>query len=219
MSKVNTQNRVEKELSPEEKTVVENILSLMSQLKGSATSTEEVVMSESEGQDVLKEKAGPTADAKEKAEDRVEDGTDISEENYKEVGKKLGASIMTQVEKGLQRNSENTAIMSALSDITQVLKSISDKADQNAMAIVNIVEGLGVTKAVVEEAETSVKKSEENRPIGTIDNTGILAEMTSVLKSLAKSNEDSKLPSNWNVAKDNRELLRQVGPMLLSNRF
>ena len=210
---------VQKALAPEEKTVIENIAALANQLMAPG-GTEEVIMAEHEREDedfledeeeVMKEDNGPSAN--EKAEERVEDGTEITEGNLSEVGKKLSRSVVRQVNKTLRATQDNTAMMEVLSEITKALKGISDRAGQNEQAISSILDGFGITKAVVEEA--GVQKDVASRPIAQVDQTAILAELMSVVKGMQSDQVARNQPQGWNVAKNNREELRKVGGYLL----
>ena len=164
-----------------------------------------------EEEDVEKADEGPTAN--EKAEERVEDGTEITEGNLSEVGKRVSRSVIRQVNKTLRATQDNTAVMQVLSEITKALKGLSDRQGQNETAIEGILDGFGITKAVAEEA--GVTKDAANRPVAQTDQTAILAELMSVVKGMQSTQIDQNRPANWDVAKSNREELRQVGGILL----
>ena len=217
--------KVQKALAPEEKTVIENIAALAGQLIA-AGGSEEVVMAEHENEEeeeffeeddeeVIKANEGPTAN--EKAEERVEDGTEITEGNLSEVGKRVGRSVIRQVNKRLAATQENTAMMQMLAEITKALKGISDRQGQSEQAISGILDGFGITKAVAEEAEKEVQKTAP-RPIAQTDSTAILAELMSVVKGMQTTQIQQNRPAGWDVAKSSRDALREAGPLLLGLR-
>lgn len=91
-----------------------------------------------EDDDVRKANEGPTAD--DKAELRTEDGTDITEENYSEVGKAfMNLFAKKSVRKSAGSQSDNIAI---------VLKGISDRIGQMETAQANLLDAIGLTESV-----------------------------------------------------------------------
>lgn len=240
---MNAGNTVQKMLSPQEMAMIENISSMVDQLKsngmGGEMMEEEVMMADApmmndkptmgEMRDdemmmakeysmddkmmAAKADMGPNANPETKAEDRVEDGTEITEGNYSEVGKSL-AAIAGQLQRiGRPRVAkaapkQDTLVMSALAEITKVMKSISDRQEQSDTALVNILDGLGVVKAV--------QKSEAPVPVANVDGTAVLQELTSVLKSLNKNNQQD---NGWGkVRKSGHQELAQALPSLLRTR-
>ena len=219
-TKVKTKKTVQKALAPEEKTVIENIAALAGQLIA-AGGGEEVTMAEDEmeeeelfeEEEVVKADEGPSAN--EKAEERVEDGTEITEGNLSEVGKKVSRSVIRQVNKTLRATQDNTAVMSVLSEITKALKGISDRQGQSELAISGILDGFGITKDIATEA--GVQKA-ATRPVAQMDQTAILAELTAVVKSMQTTQVQSNRPANWDVAQKSHDGIREAGPYLLNLR-
>ena len=142
MKKSLAKTKVNKALSPEETTVLENIGSLVQQLMSSGGSEMETevmaagVVPEDEpeeDEEVMKESNGPTANPEDKAEDRVEDPTDITAGNLSEVGKSLGLLLnMMNVNKSAPVQSVrksapngdqvNVAVLKSLAEISNVMK-------------------------------------------------------------------------------------------------
>lgn len=202
--------KVQKALAPEEATILQNIASLVDQLLAGGGGGEEVEMAEDmpEDEEVMKESNGPTANPNDKAEDRVELPTDITEGNLSEVGKSLNKLVglleRREIKKSapVRRVQKNDAVMETLAGISEVLKSLSTQQQQNNMAISNIIDGLGVAESMV---QPEVQKS---RPVANLDSTAVLNELVQVLKS---QNQDK----SKDVRKSSREELRDALPAIL----
>lgn len=208
---------VKKALSPEEVSVLENIGSLVNQLKSSGAGAseddvmmaydeeldmvkkEDIISSEEEEEDVMKESNGPTANPEDKAEDRVEEPTDITAGNLSEVGKSLNALVRAinggqTVQKSAPKrrlapkSNNDVLVMKSIAEISKVMKSLADQQNTQNLAIQNILDGIGFTENV--QKSLAVQKSKSSAPIGNLDGTQVLAELTSVLKGLQNGNND-----------------------------
>ena len=115
---------------------------------------------------------------------------------------------MARVEKQKQQ-SENKMIMKALSDMTAVIKSISEEQKTSQLAIQNILDGLEVTKSI----EDVVQKSKP-MPTANLDNAAVLSEITNVLKGMQEQAVNKDRPQHWDVSKSRGELA-SVLPSLL----
>lgn len=234
--KKNPGRKVQK-MAPEEVTILENIGTMISQLMagGNINPVEEEVMmtgddpeddvlkaEDEEENDVEKESNGPTANPSDKAEDRVEDPTLNNELNESEVGKALGvlanlvrkSSKPKRVQKSAGSNGTNALIMNALSEMTSVMKSISDKQNQNDLAIGNILEGIGFTDQIANEMVQ--KSAPSHQPVGNVDSTMILNMFTEVLKN-AGGNAVNQTPqtNNFSARKSQHtELAGAIGHLL-----
>jgi len=230
MKKSLADNKVNKALSPEETTVLENIGSLVQQLMAGGENTEVAqagVVPEDEEEDpemmlAQKESNGPTANPETKAEDRVEDPTDITEGNLSEVGKSLGLLLQLvganksapaqAVQKSAPAGGDqvNIAVLQSLAEISNVMKSLANQQNQQNTAISNILDGIGFSE--------NVQKSLDNRPkpVQNLDANGILNELTTVLKSLnGGQNVQNNNNNAWgNVRKSSHDELRDSLPAI-----
>lgn len=230
MKKSLANNKVNKALSPEEMTVLENIGSLVQQLtsSGGAEMENEVmnagVVPEEEPEDpnaIMKESNGPTANPEDKAENRVEDPTDITAGNLSEVGKSLGLLLQLMnvnksapaqsVQKSAPAGDQvNTAVLKSLAEISNVMKSLADQQNQQNTAISNILDGIGFSE--------NVQKSLDNRPkpVQNLDGAGLMNELLGVMKSIQNGqNTPQNNNSAWNnVRKSGHEELRDSLPAL-----
>lgn len=223
MSKV-----VKKALSPEETAVIENIKSLVDQLTstGSAIETEVAnagIVPEEEEQDpeeVMKESNGPTANPEDKAEDRVGDGTDITEGNLSEVGKSLaklieimGAKPQQQIVKKSATPSvdqTNLLVMKSLAEISNVMKSLADQQNQQNTAISNILDGIGFTQ----EVNKSLSSTPKNTPVGNMDGANVVNELAKVLKDLQSGQQQSQ--DSFSVRKSQHTSLAEALPQIFN---
>jgi len=240
MSAVNKKNQVSKvqKMAPEEITILENIGTMISQLMAGGNMNpveDEVMMSgdneeddvakakDDEEDEVKKENNGPTANPSTKAEDRVEDPTLNNELNESEVGKAALAALMNLVQKSSQPKKvqksaapkgTDALIMNALSEMTSVMKSISDKQGQTDLAMSNILDGIGFTDQM---AEQMVQKSApKHTPVQNTDSAMIMNAFMEVLKN-AGGNSVNQTPqtNNFSVKKDQHsELAGAIGTLL-----
>lgn len=216
--------KVNKALSPEETAVLENIGSLIEQLKSSGSAVETDVMNagivpedneyEEDPEMVAKENNGPTANPEDKAEDRVEDPTDITAGNLSEVGKSLNAlvELLTPKKQPVRKSAtprvdqSNALVMKALADISTVMKSLADQQKQQDDAISNILEGIGFTAEV---QKSLPKQTPKQTPVGALGNDAVVSELLTVLKDL-KSGNDKPQYNSFNVKKSQHDELRNA---------
>ena len=236
-------NTVQKMLSPQEMALIDSISSSIEQLKAQSMmdeGPEEVEMGmmpademdkrydemdkryvtrkEMEADpknDMTMEKAdmGPNANPETRAEDRVEDGTEITEGNYSEVGKALtgiaqSLAVLTkqQPAQPVRKSGATDATVTALNDITGVLKSLVDRQKEHDIAMANMFDVMGIQK-VVEKSQPK-----QDPPVGDLSSSAVLAELNTVLKGLSKKEETQ----GWGaVQKSGHEHLRQALPHLL----
>ncbi len=222
--KVTKSKRVHKALSPEEKTIADNIMSLAQELMAGGGEEDEVIMSEDEMPDyiddegdeedeVAKESNGQTANPSDKAEDRVEDPTDITAGNLSEVGKSL--AILSRAVKTKKAKTENTMIMKSLAGIAQAMKSLANQTNNNNMAIQNILDGIGFADNV--EVSNAIQKSAK-KPIANLDGNAVLLELANVLKGIQTGTPVVKEIPFSEVRKNSRDALRDSLPALFNVR-
>ena len=236
--------KVQKMLSPQEMTMVDNISSLIEQLKSTSMAGGEVEMADApmmeeedemmmqkryndkmmkemvgdpENDMTMKADMGPTANPETRAEDRVEDGTEITEGNYSEVGKALtqiarslamltNQSAKKSVRRPVRKSAMPDVTMSALKEMTDVLKSIADRQQQHDLAMANMLDVMGVSQAVEKTAKSKP-------PVGDISGQAVLTELLEVMKSISKK-EDAQ---GWGaVQKNGHEQLVSALPHIFS---
>lgn len=225
------EKEIAKSLSPEEVTVLDNISTMIEQLKASGMNTvdSEITMAaampekeeEKEDEEIIKKaNEGPTANPETKAEDRVEEPTDITAGNLSEVGKSLAllAPLFQSLQKkntSVKKSSNdqtNAIVMKSLEQISNVMKSLADQQSQQNTAIQNILEGIGFT----EKVQKSLEVKKVATPVGSLDNAGILNELVTVLKGLNNGNNITNQPNNWNVKKNQHVELAEALPSIFN---
>lgn len=195
--------KVLKSLSAEEKTVVGNIQSLLSELLSMSEGGEapEAPMAPEAGTVEPVARAMPTAEEtdeekKKKEKEKIEKDqistpsegptandpaatvidetqTEVSQDNVKEVAKAILQALSPKV-----AVKSIDPVLKALSDLTQVVGLSVKKSEDNAEAIEHILKGLGVADQV-----TAVRKS-QGTPITEAGSNGDLVKaLMSVLKS------------------------------------
>lgn len=239
---------VKKMLSPQEMAVVDNISSLAEELRamnmGNGQEVEmadapmmdeerndQMMMEKRRGMykemtadpenDILKADMGPNADPETRAEERVEDGTVITEGNYSEVGKAL-ASISKSLQVLLQRDaptvqkaavpSATDATAVALQEITNVLKSVTEHQQQHDLAMANMLDVFGLDKAVQ-------KAKPAEAPVGDLSANAVLKELAQSIQNLNNSNNHVQQQQQWGgVQKSQRDQLRTALPHILGSK-
>lgn len=236
MSAINKKNQVSKvqKMAPEEMTILENIGTMISQLMAGGGNAPEVSPLEAEVQmaadnpekdpekdpeEVQKENNGPTAN--EPAENRVEDPTLNNELNESEVGKAALNMLMNLVQKSGPKKVQKAApkgtdalIMNALSEMTTVMKSISEKQSETDKALGSVLEGIGITDEMA--SQMVAKSAPTHQPVGNPDSAMIMNAFMEVLKN-AGNNPVQQTPqtNNFNVKKSQHsELAGAIGTLL-----
>lgn len=246
MSAVAKKNQVSKvqKMAPEEMSILENIGTMIQQMMagGNPNPIEgEVAMMGDDPEDgvikaegdpeedpdaVAKENNGPTADPSTPAEARVEDPTLNNELNESEVGKAALNMLMNLVSKSAQPKivqkaaaptGTNALIMNALSEMTSVMKSISDKQGQTDLAMSNILEGIGFTDEMANQmVQKAAPAAAAHQPVGSPDSAMIMNAFMEVLKNV-NGNSVNQTPqtNNFSVKKDQHsELAGSIGALL-----
>jgi len=161
--------------------------------------------------DIAKSSEGPTANPEDKAEDRVLDGTEITEDNYSEVGKSLLTALSNMaVQKSSSVNTHDAGNAQVLGQITKVLKSISDRQAQTDQALGNILDAVGITDSVAKSATT---QSAPVAPVGNLDGQAVIGLLSEVMKSQNKEDKVSAWSSVQKSANSNREGLKSLGQL------
>lgn len=225
-----SKRKVAKAIAPEEATILQNIASMIQELlAGGGGAEEEVMMAMDEEEDdnfIQKEANGDqAANPNNKAENRVEEPTDITANNLSEVGKSLNTIIKmlsartnksaggsNSVHKSAVNKSDNTnaLVMKTLVEVTKAMKNMSTQQEQTNQAVANILDGLGVAESVKKSATVS------NKPVVSMDSNLMANELMTVLKSLAQKEEQSTVGMNsFNVKKSAHAGLASILPQIL----
>ncbi len=172
---------------------------------------------------VKKEDNGPTAN--EDAEDRAEADTDVNDDNLSEVGKTLmQLFVKSKPKKSVQKNIDADIITQA---VAKAILPIAQKIQQIETFNSNVLDALGFS----DEVEKSLKAPEtqevqkglnnsKNKPIQSIDATGVVGELVNVIKSLtAEKQEQGQFRNDWNGMQKARKDLADALPFIFKNNL
>jgi hypothetical protein len=233
--------RCDKALTPEEEAVVEQILSLLAQLKqGGTVETVEEVVEESEVEDIelsddeeeielaedtdgkpddddekdKEEKAeGEGGTASDDAEDRIDGANpDVTEESLQEVEKSL-RTLKKQLKQTSVNKSVNSRITKSMDQIVKNQSALLKRIKTHEMALKNIITGLGVANQIetTYKAEFPAKKPETSSNVNAESVIKALAN----LENFANKSQDDKQPIRSNLGGINVEQTRKdVGDLI-----
>lgn len=218
---------MEKALSPEEKPIIENIISLFQQLlslqgdaAGAAPAEEQIVdMAQGEVEDPNQEidvaKAiDETGDTK--AEDRLNNQTPITDTSLADLKKSLTALLGMQKRTPVQKSASNdSALLSEIKKIGNALNTVL-KAQQNQEALnQHLFEALGFTDELVQKSlpETLYKDNpvNKNKPVQTMDTASVIKDvLTEVFKNIPQLTQNEPYRHPFNQKRDVRKNLRTI---------
>lgn len=124
---------------------------------------------------------GPTAN--DTGEERIEDMPDVDEENIKAVAKMLAR--MTGKKTVAKSMGSVQAQPDALGAMFSVMKSMSEKLEQQGAVIGELLEGLGVAKSAIQDPGMSQVQKSQNRPYGDLNGGNLEAVIMAVAKGMA----------------------------------
>ena len=202
-------------LAPEEKPIIENIISLFQQLLSmqdsqAATAAPAEVAEAMEDEemdevDVKKSSDGETGD--DNAEKRIEEITPLTDSSLADLKKSIDALVNSRTQRQVVKTQtvkkDNTN--SALNQIAAVLKTIVEKQNNQEALNTQLFDALGFTEEVVKKAlpENVVKK---DKPMQSRDTQAFMMEFVKAFKSANAEpiNEHRNHPFNKNkdVRKD-----------------
>lgn len=219
---------IEGALSPEEKPIIENIISLFQQLlslQGEAaaaveTPTEEMIeMAEEEDEmdtaqavdveDEEIEKAdGETGDSK--AEERLDEQTDTTELSIAELKKTLG-SLMQKAKKKVKKSSvQDNALMLEIRKMNATLRTVlKGQTDQDKLNQ-QLFDALGFSDEIVAK-NLPVKSEQKNKPIQNTDTTAVVKDiLTEVFKNIPALNQNQEYRHPFNQKREARKNLKKI---------
>lgn len=193
-------------LSTEEKPIIENIIGLFQQLLQMQEGGQDPAMVEEaeitvepepeKEKEIDKAVIDETGDRK--AEERLSNVTSLTDESLDDLKKSIDALAQamgtkkpvakTQVQKS---QGNTTQVSQALGQISQVLKSITEKQETTDKLLGQMFEAVGITEDVVNKSITTQDKPKD-RPVGATDSELYKSLLTDVLKAVGKSEETNE---------------------------
>lgn len=210
----------------EEKSLIENIISLFQQLSSmqeNQTPTEEIPMVEEammpdetdeekmREMDINKLAEGETGDYD--AETRFEEVTPTTDTSLEDLNKSIQSLISTlqgnKIQKTQVVKKDNNAI--ALGQIAKVLKNIVEKQQAQENLNTQLFEALGFSEDVIKKSLQKDEPVKKNRPIQNIDTTEVISNViTEVMKNIPSLNQNEAYRHPFNQKKDVRKGLSDI---------
>lgn len=192
--KTKAKNRVEKMLSPEEKALLSNIKSMVTELEqldggeiamADGDKIDVDIMPEEEEDKVVAAKSQEGATASDDADKRKdEDLPDTTKENVDAV-----KALVFRMDRKLRKSqTSDRSIVQALDGVTKAIKIIAARQDEQELALKNLFEGMGLS----EQIEKSIKPKTE-KPVQSTDTAKVLKELLGVADKVEKKEQPKTL--------------------------
>lgn len=140
--------------------------------------------------------------ASDDAEDRIDDQPDQSEENLSEIAKSLDRLVKAigskNVKKAQASSKDANGLTKVIVDLTKVVKSMQRDQIQQRAVLTDILDGLGMAKAVEQNYQTGVQKAQgaRQRPVQTTDTNEVLMQVTKALQAIAGNANKAETPTD-----------------------
>lgn len=208
---------VEAQLEPDTRSMLINVISMLQEVLGAGQASppvetmveEQIADTSQEDEQVGKEKKIEKPIGDEGVDTRLDDQTPITDNALSEIGKSLKnlTSILSgnnQVQKSraVQPVQQNSVMMQTMVDMTKVLKSLTDKVNQNQQFMGKFMKTIGISDDIVKKAmePPAVTTTPENRPV---QNADMMAFMTEVMKAVNGKNAGNTGTGQFQVNKQN----------------
>lgn len=200
---------VQNALSPEEKPIIENIISLFQQLlsmQDAGAQADPAVVEEAMGKeaemdeiDVNKSTDGETGS--DPAEKRIDEVTPTTDQSLQDLNKSIQsltnllnppkAAAKTDVRALLQKAlavepaKKQDPVLKALGEMTKVIKGISEKQNVQDQFNTMLMESIGYTDEVINKALPKDEPAKKDKPIQNIDTAAVVKDiMNEVFKNI-----------------------------------
>lgn len=208
-------------VSPEEKPIIENIISLFEKLLSMNTSSKpapvvEAAMGEdAKMEEVDVEKAVTEETGDDSAEERLENVTHLTDESLQDLKKSM--ELLTshiigkkKVQKDV-RATVNKSQVDALNSIAKMLAQVVQKQDAQEAFNSEIMKAIGFTDDVVKKALPQDNVVAKDKPIQGLDSATVIKEvLTEVFKNIPALNKNPEYQHPFNQKKDVRKNLRDI---------
>ncbi len=211
-------NTIANAVSPEEKPIIENIISLFQQLlslQGNDTIDPASIemtddnMDDQNDDDVNKTDEGETGDSP--AEERLDETTSTTDESLQDIVKNLAALVQkkkTNVQKSVV-NPDNS-LVAEIKKIGQAITAVSKNQTNQGQLIGHLFDALGFSDKVIEKALPK-PEPRTNTPVQNIDTAKVVKEVVAeVFKSVPAVNQNQEYRHPFNQKKNVRKDLDSV---------
>lgn len=214
---------VQNALSPEEKPIIENIISLFQQLlsmQENQMPTEEVVTeamgeeADMEEVDVNKSAEGETGD--DPAEKRVEEVTPTTDLSLQELKKSINTLVgvlngKAKVAKAKTANVQKSQSTQVLTEISKVLKSIVEKQSAQEELNKQMFDAMGVTDEIIAKTLPQNDPVQKDKPIQNVDTAQVVKDiLTEVFKNIPGMTQNQEYRHPFNQKRDVRKNLKGI---------
>jgi hypothetical protein len=214
---------VAQKVAPEEKPIIENIISLFNQLlqmQDSGPVVDEVVTealgedAKMEEVDVAKSAEGETGD--DKAETRLEEVTPTTDHSLSELKKSIDALSASFNNRAVKKAVPANGNEQALTLIAKALSGLVEKQNSQDMLNTQLFEALGVTDEVMKSVTNDVQKDTNDKPVQGNDIALFAKEFASQIQKAMGANEqvNPDARNSWNDKKTVRKGLFDVAQAL-----
>ena len=185
-------------------------------------STEEMGEEKKETKSLLtKEDNGPTAN--DNADERIDNQTDINDENMSEVGKTL-IQLLQKKSKTVAKSNNidliTNAVKKAIMPIVSKIQEI-EKFNENMLDSLRFSEKIEKSLKDNQNNNQQVQKgfvNSNNAPVQTLDATAVVNQLVEVIKSQAvQNNQQSQFKNDWNGMQEARKDLKNALPFIFQN--
>lgn len=214
---------VQNALSPEEKPIIENIISLFQQLlsmQENQMPTEEVVTeamgeeADMEEVDINKSAEGETGD--DPAEKRVEEVTPTTDLSLQELKKSINTLVgvlngKAKVAKAKTANVQKSQSTQVLTEISKVLKSIVEKQSAQEELNKQMFDAMGVTDEIIAKTLPQNDPVRKDKPIQNVDTAQVVKDiLTEVFKNIPGMTQNQEYRHPFNQKRDVRKNLKGI---------
>jgi len=211
---IDEKEEVKEALAPEEKPIIENIISLFQQLlsmqEGQAANEIVTEAIDEEEDEVEKSSDGETGD--DPAEKRIEEVTPLTDASLQDLKKSI--AILTsrlnggKIVKSVVKKNQNTEV---LKQISNVLKSIVEKQNNQESLNAKLFDALGFTDEIVKKTLPENNVVKKDRPIQNIDTVQVVKDvLTEVFKAMPQTNTNPSYQHPFNQKKEARKDLQGI---------
>lgn len=227
---------IQEALSPEEKPIIENIISLFQQLltmqeaqspPAPPAPAQEAVVQQSmtpdtpaedekmEEVDVAKSADGETGDST--AEERIEEVTPLTDQSINDLKKSMNTLLSTLGQRGIAVNApaqkrvvrkDSNLVMMA--QISSVLKNLVESQKAQEAFNTHLMQKLGVADEVINKTlKEDTQAVEKSKPVQGMDSATVIKEvLTEVFKNIPNLNQNPQRQHPFNDKRDVRKNLR-----------
>jgi len=224
---------VQNALTPEEKPIIENIVSLFQQLlamQGAQDQSTDQMLTEAMGEDQNMEevdvaKAVTEETGDDKAEDRINNQTDITDQSLTDLNKSITKltnvlSGKRVVKKNIQPQAVNNDAQNQIfKQLGTLLNKIVEKQDAQEQLNAQLFDAMGFTDDVIKKALPAQEPVNKSKPVQSLDSAAVIKEVLSeVFKNIPalQQNPDARHSFNQKRNGDDgvRKNLKQIADFI-----